>query len=120
MATTDYPDDHLRAVLGSVKTIALGDRRRGAGARYQAADDRDAARAPPRGGGDQGGGGRAHGDHGCCPKIEYGRLAGENSWAGINSRMIDPRRSAATAAYQQFRLAVAPATTPVLMGVVGE
>lgn len=39
-----------------------------------------------------------------CPKIEYGRLCGENSWAGINSRIIDSRRPAATVAYQRFRL----------------
>ena len=39
-----------------------------------------------------------------CPKIEYGRLAGENSWAGINSGVIDSRRPAATVAYQRFRL----------------
>jgi predicted CoA-binding protein len=39
-----------------------------------------------------------------CPKIEYGRLAGENSWAGINSRVIDSRRPAATVEYQRFRL----------------
>jgi uncharacterized protein len=39
-----------------------------------------------------------------CTKIEYGRLCGENSWAGINSRIIDSRRPAATVAYQRFRL----------------
>lgn len=39
-----------------------------------------------------------------CPKIEYGRLAGENSWAGINSRVIDSRRPAGTVEYQRFRL----------------
>jgi hypothetical protein len=39
-----------------------------------------------------------------CPKIEYGRLAGENSWAGINSRVIDSRRPPATVEYQRFRL----------------
>jgi uncharacterized protein len=27
-----------------------------------------------------------------CPKIEYGRLSGEISWAGVNSRMISSRR----------------------------
>jgi predicted CoA-binding protein len=39
-----------------------------------------------------------------CPKIEYGRLRGENSWAGINSGVINSRRPAATVAYQRFRL----------------
>jgi predicted CoA-binding protein len=39
-----------------------------------------------------------------CPKIEYGRLCGENAWAGINSRVIDSRRPAATVEYQRFRL----------------
>jgi predicted CoA-binding protein len=39
-----------------------------------------------------------------CPKIEYGRLCGENSWAGINSRVIDSRRPAATVQFQRFRL----------------
>lgn len=39
-----------------------------------------------------------------CPKIEYGRLCGENSWAGINSRVIDSRRPSATVAYQRFKL----------------
>lgn len=27
-----------------------------------------------------------------CPKIEYGRLSGEISWAGVNSRTISSRR----------------------------
>jgi predicted CoA-binding protein len=27
-----------------------------------------------------------------CPKIEYGRLSGELSWAGINSRRLSSRR----------------------------
>jgi predicted CoA-binding protein len=27
-----------------------------------------------------------------CPKIEYGRLSGELSWAGVNSRMLSSRR----------------------------
>ena len=39
-----------------------------------------------------------------CPKIEYGRLCGENAWAGINSGVIDSRRPAGTVAYQRFRL----------------
>jgi predicted CoA-binding protein len=39
-----------------------------------------------------------------CTKIEYGRLVGENSWAGINSRIIDSRRPVGTVQYQRFRL----------------
>ena len=39
-----------------------------------------------------------------CTKIEYGRLAGENSWAGINSGVIDSRRPVGTVEYQRFRL----------------
>jgi uncharacterized protein len=27
-----------------------------------------------------------------CPKIEYGRLSGELSWAGVNSRSLSSRR----------------------------
>src|SRR4029078_13631466 len=27
-----------------------------------------------------------------CPKIEYGRLSGELSWAGVNSRMLSSQR----------------------------
>ena len=27
-----------------------------------------------------------------CPKIEYGRLAGELNWAGVNSRMLSSKR----------------------------
>ncbi|MCB1498878.1 MAG: CoA-binding protein [Bauldia sp.] len=39
-----------------------------------------------------------------CTKIEYGRLVGENSWAGINSGVIDSRRPVQTVEYQRFRL----------------
>jgi predicted CoA-binding protein len=28
-----------------------------------------------------------------CPKIEYGRLSGEISWAGVNSRIISAKRT---------------------------
>jgi hypothetical protein len=28
-----------------------------------------------------------------CPKIEYGRLSGEISWAGVNSRVISAKRT---------------------------
>ena len=27
-----------------------------------------------------------------CPKIEYGRLYGELSWSGVNSRIISAKR----------------------------
>src|SRR5665648_1067027 len=27
-----------------------------------------------------------------CPKIEYGRLSGEISWAGVNSRVLSSKR----------------------------
>ena len=27
-----------------------------------------------------------------CPKIEYGRLSGELSWAGVNSRRLSSKR----------------------------
>jgi hypothetical protein len=27
-----------------------------------------------------------------CPKIEYGRLSGELSWAGVNSRRLSAKR----------------------------
>jgi predicted CoA-binding protein len=39
-----------------------------------------------------------------CTKIEYGRLVGENSWAGIVSGIIDSRRPVQTVQYQRFRL----------------
>ena len=37
-----------------------------------------------------------------CPKIEYGRLSGEISWAGINSRRISARRPARMGGYQHL------------------
>jgi uncharacterized protein len=37
-----------------------------------------------------------------CPKIEYGRLCGENSWAGINSGRISARRPSIAAGLQHL------------------
>jgi len=39
-----------------------------------------------------------------CPKIEYGRLCGEISWAGINSGQISAKRAKTGAGYQNLRL----------------
>ena len=39
-----------------------------------------------------------------CPKIEYGRLCGENSWAGINSGRISSRKPEPAPGFQHFRL----------------
>ncbi|KAB2874186.1 MAG: CoA-binding protein [Bauldia sp.] len=39
-----------------------------------------------------------------CPKIEYGRLCGENSWAGINSGRIGSRKFQPAPGFQHFRL----------------
>ena len=39
-----------------------------------------------------------------CPKIEYGRLCGENSWAGINSGRIGSRKPQPAPGFQHFRL----------------
>jgi predicted CoA-binding protein len=36
-----------------------------------------------------------------CPKIEYGRLSGEISWAGVNSRRLSSRRPLLGAGGQQ-------------------
>ncbi|WMS42127.1 CoA-binding protein [Acuticoccus sp. MNP-M23] len=41
-----------------------------------------------------------------CPKIEYGRLSGEISWAGVNSRRLSSRRPARMEGFQ--RLGIAP------------
>jgi len=40
-----------------------------------------------------------------CPKIEYGRMAGENQWAGINSRIVTTRKPVLAAGHQHFSLA---------------
>lgn len=37
-----------------------------------------------------------------CPKIEYGRLSGEISWAGINSRRISARRPERMGGFQHL------------------
>ena len=39
-----------------------------------------------------------------CPKIEYGRLSGELSWAGINSRRLSSRRPVLGAKGVQHRV----------------
>jgi len=39
-----------------------------------------------------------------CPKIEYGRLAGENTWAGINSRTVSSKAPLMDPGHQHFRL----------------
>jgi predicted CoA-binding protein len=39
-----------------------------------------------------------------CPKIEYGRMAGENQWAGINSRVVTTRKPLLAAGHQHFSL----------------
>jgi len=39
-----------------------------------------------------------------CPKIEYGRMAGENQWAGINSRIVTTRKPVLAAGHQHLSL----------------
>ena len=39
-----------------------------------------------------------------CPKLEYGRLAGENQWAGMNSRIVTTRKPVLAAGHQHFSL----------------
>jgi hypothetical protein len=39
-----------------------------------------------------------------CTKIEYGRLAGENAWAGLNSRTVSSKRPLMDEGHQHFRL----------------
>ena len=39
-----------------------------------------------------------------CPKIEYGRLSGELSWAGVNSQMLSSRRQILGAKGVQHRV----------------
>lgn len=41
-----------------------------------------------------------------CPKIEYGRLSGEISWAGVNSRRLSSRRPTRMEGFQ--RLGITP------------
>jgi hypothetical protein len=40
-----------------------------------------------------------------CPKIEFGRLSGEISWAGVNSRTLSSQRPKLAAGFQHFGLA---------------
>jgi predicted CoA-binding protein len=37
-----------------------------------------------------------------CPKIEYGRLSGEISWAGVNSGVLSAKRPIMRAGFQNF------------------
>lgn len=39
-----------------------------------------------------------------CPKIEFGRLSGEISWAGVNSRTISAKRPKAATGFQNLTL----------------
>ncbi len=39
-----------------------------------------------------------------CPKIEYGRLSGEISWAGVNSRTLSAKRPARREGFQRLGL----------------
>jgi len=39
-----------------------------------------------------------------CPKIEYGRLSGEISWAGVNSRRLSARRPLRMKGFQRLGL----------------
>ena len=39
-----------------------------------------------------------------CPKLEYGRLAGENQWAGLNSRFVTTRKPVLASGHQHFSL----------------
>ncbi len=47
-----------------------------------------------------------------CPKIEYGRLSGEISWAGVNSRTISARKPALAGKGFQH-LTIRPVRRPV-------
>jgi predicted CoA-binding protein len=42
-----------------------------------------------------------------CPKIEYGRLSGEISWAGVNSRRISAKRPTRAEGVQQLTIGTA-------------
>ncbi|MEO1105270.1 MAG: CoA-binding protein, partial [Pseudomonadota bacterium] len=39
-----------------------------------------------------------------CPKIEYGRLSGEISWAGVNSRRVSAKRPARMDGFQRLSI----------------
>ncbi len=40
-----------------------------------------------------------------CPKIEYGRLSGEISWAGVNSRRLSAKRPQRMGGFQHLSIA---------------
>ena len=40
-----------------------------------------------------------------CPKIEYGRLSGEISWAGVNSRRLSAKRPQRMGGFQHLGIA---------------
>ena len=40
-----------------------------------------------------------------CPKIEYGRLSGEISWAGVNSRQLSAKRPVRREGFQRLGIA---------------
>lgn len=39
-----------------------------------------------------------------CPKIEYGRLCGENTWAGINTGRLSSRKPEVMSGFQHLKL----------------
>ena len=39
-----------------------------------------------------------------CPKIEWGRLSGEISWGGINSRILSSKKPTMMAGFQKLRV----------------
>lgn len=39
-----------------------------------------------------------------CPKIEYGRLSGEISWQGVNSRILSSKRPALAKGFQKLTI----------------
>ena len=40
-----------------------------------------------------------------CPKIEYGRLCGEISWQGVNSRQISSKKPKMAGGFQHLTIA---------------
>ena len=39
-----------------------------------------------------------------CPKIEYGRISGEISWSGVNSRIISSKRPQMAPGFQRLTI----------------
>jgi predicted CoA-binding protein len=39
-----------------------------------------------------------------CPKLEYGRMAGENQWAGMNSGIVTTKKPVLATGFQHFSL----------------